>query len=154
MTEGAGGFSGDFSISPDGKTIIASSTHTGDAGATTTDLWILPSDGSTPPKFFAGAPGVDDRGPRFVAEGRQILWTQGSLATDGGTHATGGGLMIANADGTHVRSLFAQSDTTVVIAGSNSGFSCAWAGPVTGGTGIAFLLVAAALLLLRTRRRT
>lgn len=150
MNEPAGGDAGDFSLSPDGKTVLVSSTHgqTNDGGPMQHDLFVVPADGSQPAKLFAGSPTVDDLGPRFIAGGRQVLWTQGSQAADGSV--AGGGLMIADADGTHVRSLQAESSATVVIAGSNSGLSCAWAGPAGGAS--ATVLVLLALLAILTRR--
>jgi hypothetical protein len=153
VSEPAGGDAGDFAVSPDGSTVIISSTHgqsSFDAGAVQHDLFILPSDGSQQPKKFAGDATIDDIGPRFVAGGRQVVWTQGSLLAGGAI--SGGGIMIANTDGTHMRSLVAESNQTVVIGGSNAGLSCSWAGPLSGGLG-ALLAALIALLLLFARRR-
>jgi hypothetical protein len=146
----AGGMAGDFVLWPDGSRILFSATlDSGDAGVLQQDLYTIPTDGSSPPVKFAGAPGVDDLGPRFIAGGRQVVWTQGSQLGDGAV--TGGGLMIANADGSHVRTLFAESSSTVVIGGSNTGLSCAWAGPF-GGASVGALLLCGLLVLLARRR--
>jgi hypothetical protein len=143
----------DFQVAPDGNTVVVASTHgqTNDGGGVkeTHDLFTLTVDGTKPLTYFAGAPGVDDFGPRWIAGGRQILWTQGSQLADGGVG--GGGLMIANADGTHQRSLIAESSGAVVIGGSNAGLSCAWAGPLVSGS-LASVLALALVLLVLTRR--
>jgi hypothetical protein len=150
-TEPAGGETTDFQVAPDGNTVVLASTHgqTNDGGAETHDLYTLTVDGAKPLTYFAGAPGVDDFGPRWIAGGRQILWTQGSQLGDGGVG--GGGLMIANADGTHQHSLIGESSGAVVIGGSNAGLSCAWAGPLVGGS-LASVLALALVLLVLTRR--
>jgi hypothetical protein len=151
-TEPAGGESTDFQVAPDGNTVVLASTHgqTNDGGGTEThDLFTLTVDGAKPLTYFAGTPGIDDFGPRFVGGGRQILWTQGSQLADGAI--AGGGLMIANADGTHQHSLIAESSGAVVIGGSNAGLSCAWAGPLVGGS-LASVLALALVLLVLTRR--
>src|SRR5207249_190251 len=79
-------------VSPDHTTVVFS------AGVGPRDLYTVPIDGSAPPVRFAGDPQYEDIGPRFVAGGRQISWTQ----TEDADPPHGGGLMIANADGTHV----------------------------------------------------
>jgi hypothetical protein len=150
--EPPGGASFDFAVSPDGKTLVFTSTRGGqdaDAGTVTRDLYTVPVDGSSAPAFFAGVPGIDDLGPRWLAGGRQVIWTQ--VADE--TPARGGGVMIANADGTHVRSLYAEGNGAKVIAGSNLGTSCDYAG---GGAPLATLLVLASVALalgLRAARR-
>ena len=159
VEEPANGDAGDFAVSPDGKLLAISSTHgqsIPDGGATPQhDIFVLPTGGASPPTKLAGDPLTDDLGPRWVAGGRQLVWTQGSLLADGGLR--GGGLMIANADGTHVRSLVAEGDAqgekTVIIGGTNSGVSCSWVGATGGGMG-ASALVALGLLLLFLRRRS
>jgi Tol biopolymer transport system component len=159
VAEPANGDAADFSVSPDGKTIALSSTHgqaIPDGGATPQhDIFVLPADGTSPLVKLAGDPLADDIGPRWVAGGRQLVWTQGSLLADGGLK--GGGLLIANADGTHVRSLAPEVDgqgmKVVIIGGTNSGVSCSWVGAMSGGFG-ASALVALGLLLLLLRRRS
>jgi hypothetical protein len=150
-TENAGGEASDFALAPDGNTVIVAATHgqTNDGGIMTHDLFTFTIDGAHPFSFFAGAPGIDDFGPRFVGGGEQVLWTQGSQLGDGAV--TGGGLMIANANGSHVRSLVAESSSEVVIGGSNAGLTCAWAGPLAGGS-LASLLLLVGVLLVVTRR--
>ena len=150
LSEPAGGDAGDFAVSPDGTTLITSTTHgqgIPDGGPTPQhDLFILPADGSSAPKFFAGDPAVDDLGPHWLAGGRQIWWTQGGTV-DGGVR--GAGILIANADGTHQRSLYAESTVagvdTVVLGGSNSGISCAFGDGRDLATGSAGLLLVVAL---------
>jgi hypothetical protein len=147
-----GNMAADLTVSPDGATVVFSST--GDqpipAGQPTPrfDLWIVPTDGSQPPKFFAGDARYHDYGPRFIANGRQIVWTQ---ALDNKT-PPGAGLMIANLDGTHVRSLAAEDpDGGVSVAsGSDFGTSCSFA--PTGGSPLALLLLLGATACRRWRR--
>jgi hypothetical protein len=113
-----GGVAWDFAVSPDGQTMIYSATD----GNKTRDLYRVPTDGSAAPIKFAGDPDFDEVGPRFVAGGRQVVWTQ---ATDM-LPSTGSGVMIANADGTHARSLYAQGNGASVSAGSNLGTACSY----------------------------
>ena len=79
-SEPAGGDAGDFELSPDQSTIVISTTHgqiIPDGGPTPQhDLFTLPADGSAAPTFFAGDPMVDDLGPHWLANGRQLFWTQ------------------------------------------------------------------------------
>jgi hypothetical protein len=148
-TEPPDGDAGDFAVSPDGATILLSTTHgqsIPDGGPTPQhDLFKVPSDGSAPLVKFAGDPLVDDLGPHWLAGGRQVWWTQGAI-TDGGV--AGGGIVIANADGTHVRALRGETTaggvSTVVLAGSNSGVSCAYGGALFSVSGT--LLLVAMLL--------
>ena len=131
-------------------TLVMSAVEGPGSGAQ--DLWLVPVDGSVAPSRFVGsAPGVNDLGPMSIGEGRRIAWTQ--AATDGSAH--GGGLMVANRDGSSVRSVLAQGGSTtaaVYVAGAtNRGLDCSAAG--TGvAVGDALLLLAAILFVARRRR--
>jgi hypothetical protein len=118
------GMAWDFAVSPDGKSIVYMATFGPGGTKANNDLWVVPSDGSAPPRYFAGNPKYYDFGPRWVAGGRQIVWTQ---AADG-EPPRGGGLMIANADGSHQRALYRENMLGRVIGGSNQGTSCAYGG--------------------------
>ena len=157
-----GHFSGDFALSPDKKTILFASTSGAAPPATQsaflTDLFIVPVDGSAPARRIAGDPRLIDGSARFIADGRQIVWTQyGAVPQDGGS---GGGLpttsslMLANADGTQLRTLVAgtnkSGETHYVMSGGNVGNSCAIGGQ-TASAG-AWSLLALALLLAFARR--
>ena len=145
----AGNMAADFALSPDGQWVVFSST--GDeaipdgGSAPRRDLWRVPADGSQPAARFLGDPDADDVGPRFVAGGRQLTWTQ---VVDVPA-PYGAGVMIANADGTHVRSLAAEdADGGVRIAGGTSlGTSCSYA--PAGGSPWALVV----LMAFRRRRR-
>ena len=73
------------------------------------------------------------------------MWTQSEDADP----PHGGGLMIANADGTHVRSLYPEGGTLEqsarVIGGSNQGTTCAYAGPAARVPWLYLFLLVAAL---------
>lgn len=148
-SEPAGGFAWDFAVAPDDSTIVLAAQE---PGGSAHDLYLVPVDGSVAPSRFVGsAPGLDDIGPTFIAAGKQLTWTQ--IATDGS--ASGGGIMVANRDGTQVRSVLAEggSTTAAVFVGgpTNRGLDCSVAG-----AGAAFgdaLLLLAALQLVRRRRR-
>ncbi len=118
------GMAWDFALSPDGKTIVYLGTFGPGGTQASNDLWLVPSDGSAPPRKFAGDPMFYDLGPRWVAGGRQIVWTQAADTEP----PRGGGLMIANSDGTHVHSLYQEGANSRVIGGSNQGTSCAYSG--------------------------
>jgi hypothetical protein len=147
--EPSGSYAWDFALSPDGATLVMSAVEGPGSGAQ--DLWLVPLDGSVPPSRFVGsAPGVNDIGPMWIADGKQIAWTQ--VATDGS--ARGGGLMVANRDGSSVRSVLAQGGSTtaeVFVAGAtNRGLDCSAAG-----TGVAVgdaLLLVGAIFFIRRRR--
>jgi WD40-like Beta Propeller Repeat len=158
VEEPATGESFDFDVSPDGLTVVFSSTHgepvQEDGGATPLhDIFVLPTDGSGTPRKLAGSPVFEDVGPVFVAGGRQILWTQynGTNADQG---PSGGGLMLIDDDGTHQRSLYGNShdadNAVLVSSGGNAGFTCDWVAG-TAPTGAAVLVVFFVLLLLRRK---
>jgi MYXO-CTERM domain-containing protein len=160
----AGHFSGDFSLSPDGKTVVFASTI-GSAPATVsggqlTDIFVVPVDGSAAPRRVAGDPMFIDAGPRFVAGGRQIVWTRlGVVPMDGGSGADlpqSSALMLANLDGTNVRTLVdvtaRAGETHMAIGGLNMGNSCAVGGGAASAGGMAVLAVVVLAGLARRRR--
>jgi hypothetical protein len=137
------GFAWDFDVSPDGKQLVFS------GGTIPGDLYLVPTDGSSAPVLFAGDPKFDDIGPRFVAGGRQIVWTQ---AADSGPPA-GAGLLIANLDGSHLRALAPEGGlmSARVLAGSNQGTACAYT--TTAAPPTALLVLSLLFLGVRARRR-
>jgi hypothetical protein len=168
MLEGApfgepyGGEAWDFALSPDGLTVLYSSTHgqgLPDGSMVRSgldhDIYVVPSDGSSMPQKLAGDPVVDDLEPRFIAGGRQILWTQAATSVDADPNAIAGTLMVANADGTHVRRYqptVSGMQVSVIDSGMNRAFECSGApGSATAGAGTA--LFALALLALGLARR-
>jgi hypothetical protein len=147
--EPAGGFAWDFAVSPDGVTLVMAASESPGSGAH--DLFLVPVDGSVAPSRFVGSsPGVDDVGPTWIADGKQISWTQ---ASTNGT-ATGGGLMVANRDGSNVRSVLPQGGSTTatvfVVAPTNRGLDCAVGG---GGNAAGEALLLFAFIVLLRRRR-
>src|SRR5581483_10277937 len=127
-----GGDAWDFTLAPDGKTIAMSSTAGQSGPNPQHDILLLTVDGTLTPTVYAGSdPVLDDVGPRWIAGGRQLTWTHGAPPGDGGT-ATGGGIMIGNLNGTHVRSLVPQQlsaqGPVLVAGGSNRGLSCSGPG--------------------------
>jgi hypothetical protein len=161
IAEPRGGLSWDFSISPDGLTILFSSTHgqaipDGGYPIPQSDIYEVPSDGSSPAVMVAGDPLYDDIAPRFIAGGRQFMWTRAPRVLDMGADTPS--IMFANADGTHVRAFVpgGAAGETVLRSdiGSNRGFDCSWApGSVAAGGATASLAAASMLLLLALRRR-
>jgi hypothetical protein len=125
VTPGVSGDAWDFAISPDEKSIaLSSSVVQAAAPAPQHDLYIAASDGSsTPTRFSASDPLYDDVGPRWLASGRQISWTQAARPPDGGV-SSGAGVSIANLNGSHQRSLKAETGTTVLVAPANRGLAC------------------------------
>ncbi len=147
--EPAGSFAWDFAVSPDGATLAIAASEAPGSGAH--DLFLVPVDGSVPPSRFIGSsPGLDDIGPTWVADGKQITWTQTST---NGT-ATGGGLMIANRDGSNVRSVLPQGGSSTakvfVVAPTNRGLDCSAAG---GGSAAGEALLLLGLIAIFRRRR-
>ena len=125
--EPAGGFAWDFAVSPDGATLVfAGAEATGSSAQISSSCSV---DGSVAPSRFIGSsPGLDDIGPTWIADGKQLTWTQ--APTD--NTATGGGLMVANRDGSNVRSVLAQGGSTTakvfVVGPANRGLDCSAAG--------------------------
>jgi MYXO-CTERM domain-containing protein len=161
----AGQFSSDFTLSPDGKTIVFASTQGNPPvttqGAQLTDIFTVPVDGSAPPTRVGGDPTLIDTSPRFIANGRQIVWTQlSAIALDGGSSGNGSfptssTLMMANADGTHVRTLVAgvnkPGEVHYAMSGASLGNNCAIGGDAASAG--AFVVLALALVAAFARRR-
>ena len=107
---------------------------------------------------LAGSPAFDDFGPRWIAGGKQLMWTQQGSDADGG-FPRGGGIMVINADGTNPRSLIAQrgdvESSTLVFGGSSAGHvGCSWTGAFSDGSGAMGLgLLGAVLFIAFVRRR-
>jgi hypothetical protein len=148
-----GGFAWDFAVSPDGATLAMAAAE--EAGSGTHDLFLVPTDGSVPPSRFVGSsPGLDDLGPTWIADGKQLTWTQAS--TNGS--ATGGGIMVANRDGSNVRSVLPQggdkTSTMFVLAPTNRGLDCTVAGGGSAAGEALLLLGLVALVRRRSRAGT
>jgi hypothetical protein len=147
--EPPGGFAWDFAVSPDGATLAFAGAES--PGSSAHDIFLVPVDGSVAPSRFVGSsPGVDDIGPTWIADGKQLTWTQAS--TNGS--ATGGGIMVANRDASNVRSVLPEggssSAATYVVAPTNRGLDCSAAG---GGTAAGeALLLLCAIVWFRRRR--
>ncbi|HWE28465.1 MAG TPA: hypothetical protein VHB97_10705, partial [Polyangia bacterium] len=159
--EPVGGLSWDFSVSPDGLKVLFSSTGAqaipdGGLPEPQSDIFLVPSDGSAAAQKFLGDPAYNDSSPRYVAAGRQILWSRVSRRLDMGADVNA--LMIANADGTHERELVptAGAGETVrgIDTGTNHGLDCDFAAgaPTAGATAFALLMLG--LVVLRLRRRS
>ena len=65
---------GDPQVSPDGRQVVFTRTTTAlDTGRRTTNIWTVPSDGTTPPKeLIAGD--KSDNSPRFTPDGKHLLF--------------------------------------------------------------------------------
>ncbi len=162
----AGHFSGDFTISPDGKTVLYASTS-GSAAATIqggqlTDIFTVPVDGSAPPTRIAGDPMLIDTSPRYIANGRQIVWTQlGAITFDAGAGSgsnppSTASILMANADGTGVRTLVSNmakpGEVHYALSGGSLGNSCAVGGNGASAGAIAALAFVLVLAFARRRR--
>jgi hypothetical protein len=147
VTPGVSGDAWDFAISPDEKSIaLSSSVVQAAAPAPQHDLYIAASDGSsTPARFSASDALYDDVGPRWMANGRQLSWTQAARPPDGGV-SMGAGVSIANLNGSHQRSLKPETANTVLVAPGNRGLACELA---TGGEIPAMLVILVGFLIFR-----
>lgn len=160
--EPVGGLSWDFALSPDGLTVLFSSTSNqaipdGGYPEPQTDIFLVPADGTAAAQKLVGDPLYDDISPRFVAGGRQFIWTQTPRHLDMGADTPA--ILIANADGTHIRAFTPAGPAGETVlgtdVGANRGYDCSWTpGAVTAGatSGIGFAMVLV-LLALRPRRR-
>src|SRR5262247_4372593 len=64
----------DPQISPDGKQVLFTRTTTAlDVGRRNPDIWIVPSDGSTPPRQLIGGDRSETT-PRFTPDGKRIVF--------------------------------------------------------------------------------
>ncbi|MDB4965697.1 MAG: hypothetical protein JWN44_1386 [Myxococcales bacterium] len=162
--ETAGYFSGDFAVSPDGSKVVFASTRGApldlgsNGGFANGDIYTVNAVGTPTVTRVAGDPALFDIGPRFVAGGKQIVWTQLSsvpadLATIGAPSTAS--LMIANADGTNAHKVLGgvekAGEVNYVLGGGNLGFGCTWVGAAAGGG--ALLVVALALVAMALVRR-
>jgi dipeptidyl aminopeptidase/acylaminoacyl peptidase len=87
---------GDPQLSPDGRTVAFVRTTTDVAtGRRNSDIWIVPADGSSPPRAWIESPKSDDT-PRFLADGRVVFIS----ARDGAPQ-----VYLADSTGTNVRAL-------------------------------------------------
>src|SRR5262245_8347969 len=65
---------GDPQISPDGKHVLFTRTTTVlDAGRRNPDIWVVPSDGSAPPRQLIGGDRSENT-PRFTPDGKRIVF--------------------------------------------------------------------------------
>jgi len=161
ISEPVGELSWDFSLSPDGLKILFSSTHGGvipDGGAPEpqADIYFVPADGSAAAVKVAGDPLYDDIAPRWIAGGRQFLWTQAPRLLDMGADTPA--IFFANFDGSHVRSFTpaATAGERVIRSdtGVNRGFDCSGVpGAVATGAPLALLLLGLVLSLAISRSR-
>jgi len=160
--EPRGALAWDFAISPDGLTILFSSTGSqdipdGGLPEPQMDIFLVPADGSANAQKFVGDPLYDDYNPRFVAGGRQFIWTQAPRHFDMGADTPA--IMIANVDGTHIRAFTPAGPAGETVlgtdVGANRGYDCSWIpGAASASAGMA--IAGAAILLLlafRPRRR-
>jgi hypothetical protein len=128
ITPGAAGDAWDFEVAPDGVTVaLSSSVVQVAAPAPQHDIYLAYTDGR-PPVLFSGSDALlDDVGPRFIAGGRQLTWTQAARPDDAGA-TRGAGVQVANLNGSHLRSLRPESSSaqgrTALVGGSNRGFAC------------------------------
>jgi hypothetical protein len=137
LTNGPGSsWQRDFTLTPDGRLAYVSnqavSIPDGDSSFSYTDIWLLSLDGTIAPHKFLGD--TNERtnfGPRWMAGGRQIVWTQSTMnQLFRGSHdfgLGGKGIVIANSDGTHVHALYGETgnlDAGVApVGGNNLGFA-------------------------------
>jgi len=69
------GGSEEFTVSPDGRTVVFSARNVGrdEAWSTNFDLFSVPVDGSAPPKAITSNPAWDTQ-PRFSPDGKTLAW--------------------------------------------------------------------------------
>jgi hypothetical protein len=124
VTPGVSGDAWDFAVSPDELTVaLSSSVVQAAAPAPQHDLYLAKIDGSGTALFSGSDALTDDVGPRWLAAGRQLSWTQAARPNDAGVSG-GAGVLVANLNGSHLRSLKAESANTVLVAPSNRGLAC------------------------------
>jgi dipeptidyl aminopeptidase/acylaminoacyl peptidase len=85
----------DPQLSPDGKLVAFVRTTTDVSnGQRNADIWVVPADGSGPPRLLIGSPKSDNT-PRWAPDGRHIAFIS--------MRNSGGDLFVADADGNNVR---------------------------------------------------
>ena len=85
----------DPQISPDGKHVLFTQTTTAlDSGRRNPDIWIVPSDGSAPPKQLIGGDKSENT-PRFTPDGKRIVFMS---SRDGAPQ-----IYVSDADGRDVK---------------------------------------------------
>jgi dipeptidyl aminopeptidase/acylaminoacyl peptidase len=75
------GDSADYAVSPDGKTIVFSARDAGreEAWSTNFDLFVVPTDASSPPRKITTGPGTDGH-PAFSPDGKTLAYLSMSRA--------------------------------------------------------------------------
>jgi dipeptidyl aminopeptidase/acylaminoacyl peptidase len=107
-------------LSPDGSTVAFTRTVTdGQTGRRNGDIWIVPADGSAPPKALITGD-ASDTSPAFSADGKKLAFLS---SRTGATQ-----LFVANADGSDVRQI------TKLAAGAQTPFALS-----SDGTKVAFV---------------
>jgi len=88
---------GDPQLSPDGKRVLFTRTTTAlDSGKRNTDIWVVPADGSTPPKLLISGEKSENT-PRFTPDGKRIAFISNR---DGASQ-----IFIADAEGRETRAV-------------------------------------------------
>src|SRR5581483_10966733 len=65
---------GDLQLSPDGKRVLYTRTMTAaDTGKRNSDIWVVPADGSTPPRAFITGEKSESTA-RFTPDGKRIVF--------------------------------------------------------------------------------
>ena len=100
----------DPQLSPDGRLVAFVRTTTDvSTGARNADIWVVPADGSGPPRLLVGGEKSENT-PRWSPDGKHFAFIS--------TRASGGDLFIADADGNNVRQI------TRLPSGENTSGGC------------------------------
>jgi dipeptidyl aminopeptidase/acylaminoacyl peptidase len=87
----------DPQLSPDGKLVAFVRTTTDvPGGKRNADIWVVPADGSGPPRLLIGGEKAENT-PRWSPDGKHIAFIS--------TRSSGGDLFIADADGNNIRQI-------------------------------------------------